>query len=302
MNVSNRHPGPFAAIGLLAAFAFAIVLIVAINGDSAWVYGENMLSDLGISDVQMTADLFNYGCMIVGILVFVYGLGKAVCETQCNRASGCVLAIAAIFLVLIGYIHSDFGNGNTHDTIATLFFLFLFIAMVLSAIGDWRDGARLNSALTVVLILIILGCAVGMTVEALEVITVACGIVWLAEMTPVPEKMVFGAALGLIGGIIAMCAIAAAWDGTLDSMPLVGLNLLVACMFFAVAGGFTKYTPVQGSTILVLAAVCEAVVILSILYEGSYLWLNLVLAAIGVANILIAACPTVTTWVDAQRI
>ena len=191
MNVSNRHPGPFAAIGLLAAFAFAVIMIVAINGDSAWVYGENMLSDLGISDVQMTADLFNYGCMIVGILVFVYGLGKAVCEAQCNRASGCILAIAAIFLVLIGYIHSDFGNGNTHDTIAFLFFLFLFIAMVLSAIGDWRDGARLNSALTVVLILIILGCAVGMTVEALEVITVACGIVWLAGISAkmiIPKK------------------------------------------------------------------------------------------------------------------
>ena len=121
-------------------------------------------------------------------------------------------------------------------------------------------------------------------------------------MTPVPKKMVFGAALGLIGGIIALCAVAAAWDGTLDSMPLVGLNLLVACMFFAVAGGFTKFTPVQGSTILVLAAVCEAVVILSILYEGSYIWLNLVPAVIGAVNILFAACPTVTTWVDAQRI
>ena len=57
-----------------------------------------------------------------------------------------------------------------------------------------------------------------------------------------------------------------------------------------------------GVNLLNAAAVCEAVVILSILYEGSYLWLNLVLAAIGVANILIAACPTVTTWVDAQRI
>ena len=146
MNVSNRHPGPFAAIGLLAAFAFAVIMIVAINGDSAWVYGENMLSDLGISDVQMTADLFNYGCMIVGILVFVYGLGKAVCETQCNRASGCILAIAAIFLVLIGYIHSDFGNGNTHDTIAILFFLFLFIAMVLSAIGALTGSQYEGSA------------------------------------------------------------------------------------------------------------------------------------------------------------
>ena len=150
-----------------------------------------MLSDLGISDVQMSADLFNYGCMIVGILVFVCGLGKAVCETECNRASGCILAISAIFLILVGYIHSDFGNGNTHDTIAILLFLFLFIAMVLSAIGDWRDGARINSAITVVLILIILGCAVGMSIAALEVITVACGIVWLAAISAkmiVPKK------------------------------------------------------------------------------------------------------------------
>ena len=181
MNVSNRHPGPFAVIGLLAAFAYAIVLIVAINGDPAWVYGENML----------TADLFNYGCLIVGILLFVYGLGKAFCETECNRASGCMLAISAIFLILVGYIHSDFGNGNTHDTIAILVFLFLFIAMVLSAIGDWRDGARINSAISVILILIVLGCCVGMSIEALEVITVACGIVWLAAISAkmiVPKK------------------------------------------------------------------------------------------------------------------
>ena len=74
MNVSYRHPGPFAVIGLIAAFALAIVISVAINGDSTWVYGENMLSDLGVSDVQLTADLFNYGCLIIGILVFVFGL------------------------------------------------------------------------------------------------------------------------------------------------------------------------------------------------------------------------------------
>ena len=183
MNVSYRHPGPFAVIGLIAAFAFAIILVTAIMGDSAWVYGENMLSDLGISDVQMTADLFNYGCIIIGILVFVFGLGKALCETSCNRASGCILAIAGVFLILVGYIHSDFGNGNTHDAIAILCYLFLFIAMVLSSIGDWRDGYRLNSALTVILILIILGCCVGMNIASVEVITAACAIVWLAGIS-----------------------------------------------------------------------------------------------------------------------
>ena len=188
MNVSYRHPGPFAVIGLIAAFALAIVIVTAIMGDPAWVYGENMLSDLGVSDVQSTADLFNYGCIVIGILVFVFGLGKSLCESSCNRASGCMLAIAGIFLILVGYIHSDFGNGNTHDTIAILCYLFLFIAMVLSAIGDSRDGYRLNSALTVVLILIILGCCVGMNIESLEVIATACAIVWLAGIS---AKMIF---------------------------------------------------------------------------------------------------------------
>lgn len=117
-----------------------------------------------------------------------------------------------------------------------------------------------------------------------------------------PKKMAFGAALGFIGGIIGIAAVAASWSGDIDAMPLVGLNMLVACMFFAVAGSFTKFTPVQGSTVLVLAAACEAVVLLSLLYEASYLWLNLVLAVIGAVNILLAACPTVSTWVDAQRV
>lgn len=188
MNVSHRNPGPFAVIGILAAFVFAVILVVAANADSSWVYGENMLSDLGISSVQMTADLFNYGCIIVGILVFVYGIGKAYCETKCNRASGCMLAITGIFLILIGYIHSDFGNGNTHDTIAVLLFLFLFVAMVLSAIGDWRDGYRLNSALSVIMILIVMASMVGMNLESIEVIFVACALVWLAGIS---IKMIF---------------------------------------------------------------------------------------------------------------
>lgn len=188
MSMSYRHPRPFAVIGLLVAFASAIVLAVAINSDTTWVYGENTLSDLGISDVQLTADLFNYGCIVFGILLFVYGIGKAMCEASCNRASGYFVAIAAIFLTLIGCIRSDFDNGNTHDAITILLFLFLFVSMVLSAIDDWKANYRLNSALSVIVILVILGCAVGMNIESLEVIIVTCAIVWLAGIS---VKMIF---------------------------------------------------------------------------------------------------------------
>ena len=114
-------------------------------------------------------------------------------------------------------------------------------------------------------------------------------------MAAMPKKMIFGVALGLLGGIIALAAMFVAWDGTLDSMTLVGLNMLVTVMFFAVAGTFTRHVPVPGNTVLVLAVV-------SVLYEATYFWLNLILLVIGAANILIAACPTVTKWVDAERI
>ena len=121
-------------------------------------------------------------------------------------------------------------------------------------------------------------------------------------MTATPKKMVFGAALGLIGGIIAIAAMAASWNGTVDSMYDVGLNMLIACMFFAVAGSFSRFTPVEGRTILALAAVCEAVVLLGIFYSAFDFVLYLVLAVIGAVNILFAACPTVTSWVDTNRI
>ncbi len=121
-------------------------------------------------------------------------------------------------------------------------------------------------------------------------------------MAPMPSKMVFGIGLGFLGGIIALAAMAYSWDGTVDCMPLVGLNMLVAAMFFATAGTFTKVTPVAGNTVVVIAAVCEAMVILAMLYEATFFWVSLVLAVIGAACILIGACPTVSRWVDAQRI
>lgn len=121
-------------------------------------------------------------------------------------------------------------------------------------------------------------------------------------MAAMPKKMIIGSALGFVGGIIALAAMAVAWDGTVDSMPFVGLNMLVCAMFFAVAGAFSKCAPVQGKTVLVLAAVCEATVLLSILYEAADLWMNLILVLLGAACILFGACPTVSRWVDAERI
>lgn len=188
MNVSYRNPGPFAAIGFLAAFALAVIITVAINADVSWVYGESKLLDLGISDVDLTKNLFNYGRIIVGILIVVFGVGKAYTENGCNCASGCFVAFAGVFLIIAGFMQANSGNSDTVEAAALFTCIFQIVAMALSAVGDWKDGAKLNAALSSILILIIIGCLVGMNIEKVQVIAVACYIVW---MIGVSAKMTF---------------------------------------------------------------------------------------------------------------
>lgn len=187
MNVSYRNPGPFAAIGFLAAFALAVIITVAINADVSWVYGESKLSDLGTSDVDLTKNLFNYGRIIVGILIVVFGIGKAYTEDGCNCASGCFTAFAAFFLIIAGIMQANSGNSDTAEIAVILVCIFQIVAVALSAVGDWKEGAKLNAALSSILILIIVGCLVGMNIEKVQLIAIACNIVWMlgasAKMT-----------------------------------------------------------------------------------------------------------------------
>ncbi len=120
-------------------------------------------------------------------------------------------------------------------------------------------------------------------------------------MEPLLGRMKIGSALAFVGGVAAIAAMACAWGGTIDSMYLVGLNMLVAVMFFATAGTFTKYSPVSGNTALVISALALCVVLVSMIYEATFLWLNIILAVLAVLCIAIAACPNVSRWVDANR-
>lgn len=120
-------------------------------------------------------------------------------------------------------------------------------------------------------------------------------------MSAMPKKMVAGVAVGFLGGVIAIAAMAHAWTGDLSNTSAVALNMLVAMMFFAVAGGFTSYAPVKGKTLIVLAAINAAFVVIAAAYSSTFVVLELFLLILAVIEILCAACPTVTKWVDATR-
>ncbi len=121
-------------------------------------------------------------------------------------------------------------------------------------------------------------------------------------MAPMPSKMKIGFALGLIGGIYALIAMAVSWNGDLDSMATVGLNMLIAVMFFATAGTFTKYAPVAGRTVLIISVLTLAVVILGFVHDATFNHALLIMAILALACILIGACPNTAKWVDNSRL
>ena len=120
-------------------------------------------------------------------------------------------------------------------------------------------------------------------------------------MSAAPKKLSVGMGLGLLGGILAIAAVAYSWDGTFESIVPVGLNLLIATMFFATAGSFAKSAPVAGKSIAIIAAICVAVTIVSLAYASTFLWLQIILLAIGVVLVAVGACPTVIRYADSKR-
>lgn len=117
-----------------------------------------------------------------------------------------------------------------------------------------------------------------------------------------PNYMKIGVALGMLGGIISMAALAYSWGGDLDGLYGAGLNMLCAVMFFAVAGAFTRYSPVAGNTVIAICAVAIASAVVSMLYDATSLWIDALLVVIGAFCLLVAAHPGTTNWVDSNRI
>ena len=120
-------------------------------------------------------------------------------------------------------------------------------------------------------------------------------------MSAMPKKMIAGVAVGFLGGIIAIAAMAYSWTGGLDCLGAVSINMLIATMFFAVASGFTSYAPVKGKTLVVLAVVLAASTVFAAAYATTFVAIEVVMIVLAIIEILCAACPTVTKWVDTAR-
>ncbi|MBP5203244.1 MAG: DUF998 domain-containing protein [Candidatus Methanomethylophilaceae archaeon] len=176
----------FGAIGIFAALIFSVVWVVAASADPSWTFGSDALSDLGVSKVDTAKNVFNYGCMITGVLLLIYGAGKAYRFDGAECASGTLAALAGICLALIGVFPS---GEKLHILFALLFFVLIAFAIISAGYADSKAGRLLNAAVCACVLTAAVISIAAVSVPMGEAIGVAGCIAWILADS---LKLIFG--------------------------------------------------------------------------------------------------------------
>jgi hypothetical membrane protein len=130
--------------------------------DPAWVFGTHFLSDLGVSDMWSAHMFFNLGCLFAGILFIWFGLGLALSKGESvEKLAGLIAVVSGLAMAMIGIITE---GESLHAPIAYAAFGLGFLALILLAVKDWKDGLKLLASFT--FIGLILGALTYAVLEA----------------------------------------------------------------------------------------------------------------------------------------
>lgn len=116
-----------------------------------------------------------------------------------------------------------------------------------------------------------------------------------------PSKAKYGAALSMLGGLVAFVATILAFEGTETSIWYIAANMLLMVLFFAVGGALMSGGPGSWNTVTAMAAVTAGVAVLVTLYGSVDLWIGFFLILVSVVVILTVACPATGRWIKADR-
>ncbi|MDR0778423.1 MAG: DUF998 domain-containing protein [Methanomassiliicoccaceae archaeon] len=131
----------------LAVLAFGLSWYIAALSDPEWIFGANYLSDLGVSNAEMSRIFFNGGCIVAGILLTIAGTAMITCKKgKLHKGAGICAVISGIAMALVGIVTED--AGDPHIYVAVIAFGMGFLALILLAIRDRKNGLKALSSLT----------------------------------------------------------------------------------------------------------------------------------------------------------
>jgi len=179
-------------IGLAAVVIFGLGWLLATLVDTTWVFGENMISDLGAS-TNDARNYFNMGCFFGGVLVMIAGIGMASMKKyRAYAVAGVFAAIAGAFLALIGLFPTDTAS-SMHNMFAYGLFATGMIGMIIMCVGDWKYGRVMFGGLTMMFLGVILITSLIESLAYTEGVAVIVFLIWFAmncvKISLIKEKL-----------------------------------------------------------------------------------------------------------------
>lgn len=149
MTVSKDHSSAFAWAGILGAAVFIIMLAYMGSTNGGWQFGSSVLckSDLSGTDLDL---IFKLGCMLSGILLAVFGIGRtAYAKNAGHTAGGVFLIIGGIAFAFVG-MFSLSDMRDWHYFVAVSAAVFILLAVIAIAAGNWVADRKILAGIGVV--------------------------------------------------------------------------------------------------------------------------------------------------------
>ena len=176
MFISHEH-AYFRYLSLAGALVVFFLFFHAAILDGDWRFGYETISHLGISDNALAAFLFNFGCVIAGVMFALVGMFKIRLEKGLDAASGLFLIISAVFLALVGIISLNV-NDPLHCLVAQLFGIIVTLSAVLMLIDD-VNNRRWVFVVPMIFCVFIILYYWSVSFASMEVVAIGVGQFWM---------------------------------------------------------------------------------------------------------------------------
>ena len=116
-----------------------------------------------------------------------------------------------------------------------------------------------------------------------------------------PRMIKIGSALGFIGGLICIFCMAFFFEADESMLSRMGAYMLLAVMFFALAGGLSKGGQWSWNVLLLMTFLTISAVCCSVVFDVVNLYAAIILVVIGALIVVSLVMPSSKIWANLTK-
>ena len=166
-----------AYIGMFSIVFFSVCWILGIVLDGDWVWNEDVICRLGISEVEFVANMYLVSCLVTGIGLITCGFG-IMRESPRTLEMFAFMCCMIFGVAMIGLGLIDMNNKGVHRIFSTAIMLFGIVVMTVCTLDDVIQHKYRMALVTFLFGLVVLAILL-IEPDAVQTISVVGMLVWL---------------------------------------------------------------------------------------------------------------------------